>query len=222
MRSQRKSDSEYIKADIDRTFLGGCLGAAASLIAGATWGWIVAHRGTQGGNLLGVIGVLVGAVVAAPLGFLVGGFLFWLVPEFVGGLGLLILIPVSWLLRDFMPNRARIGSFVASPNPVTAGDSLTLTATEITEPKWSFAVTGVDFYFRHCPIMVQVWHKDGMRISGTDWHESLLGYGTRTSSGVWSLELTASLEPGTHTLLTRTRNRLAHLGSPTETQLIVH
>lgn len=213
--AKEKSDNEHIQADIGRFFMGGCVGAlvAAAWIAYACW--------TRGGAFA-VLG-FVAIVVAAPLGFGVGGFLFWLVPEIVSGLGLLTLWPVAVMLRELLPNRARIGSFVASPNPVTAGDNLTLTASEITAPKRSFAVTGVDFYFRR-PIG-EMKKEGGESVTRTIWVEQQLGDGTRASPGVWSLQLTPSLEPGlkpgTHILLARTRNRVVDFGPATEIELIV-
>jgi hypothetical protein len=76
----------------------------------------------------------------------------------------------------------QIGSFTASPNPVTAGSSLTLTASSVTDANPAATVTQVAFYFVET--------------------NTLLGYGTQTSPGVWRLTFTFTLNlvPWTYTL----------------------
>jgi uncharacterized delta-60 repeat protein len=79
------------------------------------------------------------------------------------------------------PPEAMIGSFTASANPVTAGSSVTLTASNITADGGA-AITQVAFY---------------VQVNGT---KTLLGYGTQTSPGVWTFSFTVNLAPGTYTL----------------------
>ena len=65
---------------------------------------------------------------------------------------------------------------------MTAGSSLTLTANNITDEIPSATITQVAFY---------------VQINGTN---TLLGYGTQSSTGVWTLTFTVNLAPGTYTL----------------------
>jgi uncharacterized delta-60 repeat protein len=85
-------------------------------------------------------------------------------------------------LARFGPSAAQIGSFTASPNPVTAGSTTTLTASNITLADPSGTITQVAFY---------------VQVNGTN---TLLGYGTQTSPGVWTFTFTVNLTPGTYTL----------------------
>jgi uncharacterized delta-60 repeat protein len=90
------------------------------------------------------------------------------------------------------PCGPQIGSFTANPNPVTAGRSVTLTASNITDLNPNSTVTQVAFY--------QDANGDGILEPGTD---TLLGYGTQTSPGVWTFTFTVNLTPGTYTLFAR-------------------
>jgi hypothetical protein len=63
----------------------------------------------------------------------------------------------------------QIGSFTASPNPVTAGSSLTLTASNVTDANPAVTITQLAFYY--------------IDSSG---NQQLLGYGPQTSPGVWT------------------------------------
>jgi hypothetical protein len=74
-----------------------------------------------------------------------------------------------------------IGSFTASANPVTAGSSLTLTASNIVMPGTS--ITQVSFYY---------FDSTGA--------QHVLGNATQSSTGVWTLTMTVNLTPGTYTL----------------------
>ena len=80
----------------------------------------------------------------------------------------------------------RIGSFFASPNPVTAGSSMTLTARKITVANRGAAVVEVAFYARIFDLY-----------GGS---EILLGYGTPNEPGIWTANLAVGLAPGSHTL----------------------
>jgi hypothetical protein len=183
-----KSDNESIQADLDGIFYGGLLGALFSIVAGGKAGAMIAARCVEGGafaNVLGLIGALLGAIIAAPLGLLVGCILGYLLRQLFDLFSLIALIPLT-LLRDWLRDRRpRIGSFVASPNPVTAGNELALTGSKITATNSVATIHEVAFY---------------AQINDT---KTLLGYGTQTGSDAWTLNLTVSLSPGSYTLLAR-------------------
>ena len=88
----------------------------------------------------------------------------------------------GFTLARFVAYGPEVGSFTASPNPVTAGSDLTLTASNISDEIPSASITQVAFY---------------VDINGTN---TLLGYGTQSSTGVWTLTFTVNLAPGTYTL----------------------
>jgi uncharacterized delta-60 repeat protein len=94
--------------------------------------------------------------------------------EFPGGM--------DFLLARFGPSAAQIGSFTASPNPVTAGSSVTLTASNITLADPNSTITQVAF---------------SAQVNGSN---TLLGTGTQTSPGVWTFSFTMNLAPGSYTL----------------------
>jgi hypothetical protein len=89
----------------------------------------------------------------------------------------------TFMLARYDPSAAQIGSFTASPNPVTAGSSTTLTASNIALADPGSTITQVAFY---------------VQLNGSN---TLLGYGTQTSPGVWTFNYTVSLAPGSYTLL---------------------
>jgi len=82
----------------------------------------------------------------------------------------------------------RIGSFVASPNPVTPGSTTTLTAGKITVANRGASVARVAFY---------------AHINGK---QTLLGYGTQTTRDIWTLNLTVTLAAGSYFLHARARD----------------
>jgi uncharacterized delta-60 repeat protein len=88
----------------------------------------------------------------------------------------------GFALARFVAYGPQIGSFTASPNPVTAGSSLTLTASNISDEIPSATIMQVAFY---------------VDLNGTN---TLLGYGTQSSAGVWTFTFTVNLAPGTYTL----------------------
>ena len=88
----------------------------------------------------------------------------------------------NFRLARYGPSAAQIGSFTASPNPVTAGNTVTLTASNITLADPNSTIIQTAFY---------------VRFNGTN---TLLGYGTQTSPGVWTFSFTINLTPGTYTL----------------------
>jgi uncharacterized delta-60 repeat protein len=88
----------------------------------------------------------------------------------------------------------RIGSFTASAYTVTAGSSLTLTASNITDADPGATVTQVAFY---------------AQVNGSN---TLLGYGTQTSPGVWTFNYTVTLAPGTYTLFAQAEDSYGVFG----------
>jgi uncharacterized delta-60 repeat protein len=88
----------------------------------------------------------------------------------------------DFALARYLAAGPQIGSFTASPNPVAAGTSLTLTASNITDGNPNSTVMRVAFY---------------VQVNGSN---TLLGYGTQTSPGVWTFNFTVSLAPGSYTL----------------------
>jgi uncharacterized delta-60 repeat protein len=85
----------------------------------------------------------------------------------------------DFLLARYL-NEPLIGALSASPNPVTAGSVVTLTASGVTG---SGTITQVAFYVQQ---------------GSTN---TLLGYGTQTSPGVWTYTFTVNLAHGTYTLI---------------------
>jgi uncharacterized delta-60 repeat protein len=94
----------------------------------------------------------------------------------------------------YLASEPQIGSFTASPNPVTSGTSLTLTASNITDGNPGATITQVAFY---------------VQVNGTN---TLLGYGTQTSPGVWTFSFTVSLAPGTYTLFAQAEDNYGVFG----------
>ena len=97
----------------------------------------------------------------------------------------------------------RIGSFTTSPNPVSTGSSLTLTASSITDSNPNSTITQVAFYLDS--------NNDGILEPGAD---TLLGFATYTSAGVWTLSFTVNLVPGTYTLFAQAADTYGVFGDP--------
>ena len=90
------------------------------------------------------------------------------------------------------PAALTIGAFSASPNTVTAGNTLSLSASGVADPNPGGSVTGVSFYLEFNGIA-------GLQTgSGGD---TLLGTVTSSNSGTWTLSnvSTSSLAAGTYT-----------------------
>jgi uncharacterized delta-60 repeat protein len=85
-------------------------------------------------------------------------------------------------LARYLPSEPEVGSFAAGPDPVTSGSSTTLTASNITDGNPAATITQVAFY---------------VQVNGSN---TLLGYGTQSSPGVWTFSFTVSLAPGSYTL----------------------
>jgi uncharacterized delta-60 repeat protein len=108
-------------------------------------------------------------------------------------------------LARYLPSEPQIGSFTASPNPVTAGSSLTLTASNITDGNAGSTITQVAFY---------------VQINGTN---TRLGDSTQTSSGVWTLASTNTfgLSAGTYMLFAQAEDSYGVFGDPVALTLAV-
>jgi probable HAF family extracellular repeat protein len=98
----------------------------------------------------------------------------------------------------------QIGSFTASSNPVTSGSNLTLTASNITDANPGATITQVAFYYF-----------DG---SGT---KHVLGDGTPSGTGAWTLTFTVNLGPGISTLYAQAQDSDGAFGDPATITLIV-
>jgi hypothetical protein len=99
-------------------------------------------------------------------------------------------------LARFLPSEAEIGSFTVSPNPVTSGSSLTLTASDVTDEIPSATITQVAFY---------------VNINGSN---TLLAYTTQSSPSVWTCTLTVNLAPGTYMLFAQAEDSYGVFGDP--------
>jgi uncharacterized delta-60 repeat protein len=109
----------------------------------------------------------------------------------------------SGALARFLAAGPQIASFTASPNPVTAGDSLTLAASNITDANPGATITQVAFYVDS--------NHDGVLDSG----DTLLGYGAQGSSGTWTFTFAVSgIGTGTYTLFAEATDSYGVLGDP--------
>jgi uncharacterized delta-60 repeat protein len=113
-------------------------------------------------------------------------------------------------LARYLPSEPEIGSFTASPNPVTTGSSLTLTASSITDANPNSTITQVAFYLDS--------NNDGILEPGAD---TLLGYATQTSPGVWTFTFTVNLSPGTYRLFAQVEDTYGVFGDPVSLALTV-
>lgn len=103
----------------------------------------------------------------------------------------------------FLANGPVIGSFTVSPNPVTSGSTSTLTVSNITDPNPSANITQVAIYLDS--------NGDGRLESSID---TLVGYATQTSPGVWTINYTVNLAPGSYTLFAQAQDNYNLIGDP--------
>ncbi len=103
----------------------------------------------------------------------------------------------NFVVARYLPSQPVIGSFTASPNPVTAGSSLTLTASNITDGNPSSTITQVTYYY--------------IDSTGT---RQVLGMGTQTSPGVWTLTFTVELASGNYTIFAQAKDSYGVFGDP--------
>ncbi|HEY7157401.1 MAG TPA: hypothetical protein VH575_25835 [Gemmataceae bacterium] len=120
--------------------------------------------------------------------------------------------PVDVALFRFLGSAPQIGSFTASPNPVTAGNSVTLTASNITDGNPNSSITQVAIYLDN--------NNDGQLESGSD---TLLGYAAQTSTGVWTLTNSSAfgLTAGTYTLFAQAQDNYGVSSDPDALTLTV-
>jgi hypothetical protein len=104
------------------------------------------------------------------------------------GAGAFSSVSNDFLLVGYPPSAAQIGSFTVNPNLVLSGSNVTLTAANIALADPSSTITQVAIY---------------VQIGGTN---TLLGYGTQTSPGVWTFTFTVNLTPGTYTLFAQAQD----------------
>jgi uncharacterized delta-60 repeat protein len=110
----------------------------------------------------------------------------------------------TFALARFLAAGPQIGSLTASPNPVTAVSSVTLTVSNITDGNPNSTITQVTFY--------------DFDSSG---NQQILGYGTQSSAGVWYFTFTVNLAPGTHTLFAQAEDSYGVFGDPVSATLTV-
>ena len=102
----------------------------------------------------------------------------------------------------YLPSEPQIGSFTANSTSVTAGSSLTLTASGLTDGNPNSTITQVAFY---------------VQVNGTN---TLLGYGSQ-NGGVWTLTVTVNLAPGSYTLFAQAEDSDGVFGDPLDLNLQV-
>jgi uncharacterized delta-60 repeat protein len=118
----------------------------------------------------------------------------------------------NFALARYLSSEPQIGSFTANPNPVTAGTSVTLTASNITDGNPGVSITQVTFYLDS--------NNDGKLETGSD---TLLGYATQTSPGVWTLTNASAfgLTAGTYKLFAQAEDSDGVFGDPIPLTLTV-
>jgi uncharacterized delta-60 repeat protein len=111
--------------------------------------------------------------------------------------------PTDVALIRFLGSAPQVGSFTASPDPVTAGSDVTLSASGITDGNPGSSITQVAFYVDS--------NGDGVLEPGTD---TLLGYGTQ-SGNTWSLTFsTANWAAAVDTLFAQAKDSDGVFGDP--------
>jgi uncharacterized delta-60 repeat protein len=115
-------------------------------------------------------------------------------------------------LARYLASQPQIGSFTANPNPVNSGSSVTLTASNISDGNPNVSITQVAFYLDS--------NNDGKLETSTD---TLLGYATQSSPGVWTLTNSSAfgLTAGTYTLFAQAQDSDGVFGDPIALTLTV-
>ena len=93
---------------------------------------------------------------------------------------------------------------------MAVGSSETLTASNITDGNAAATIAQVAFYVDS--------NNDGILEPGTD---TLLGYGTQTSPGVWSFTFTVTQASGSYTLFAQAQDSYGVFGDPVALTLTV-
>jgi uncharacterized delta-60 repeat protein len=111
----------------------------------------------------------------------------------------------GFTIARLLPGEPVIGSFSASANTLSAGSSVTLMASNITDSNPGSTITQVAFY---------------AQVNGVN---TLLGYGAQSSPGAWTFKLTrpAGWAAGTYTLLAQATDNFGVLGEPLSLDLQV-
>jgi uncharacterized delta-60 repeat protein len=117
--------------------------------------------------------------------------------------------PCIFLAR-YLPSEPEIGSFTTSPNPVTSGSTTTLTVSGITDVNPNASIPQVAFYLDS--------NHDGVLETGSD---TLIGYATQTSPGLWTLNYTVNLAAGTYTLFAQAEDNYGLFSNPFALSLTV-
>ncbi len=119
----------------------------------------------------------------------------------------------SFALARFLATGPEIGSFTsftASPNPVTGGNDVTLTAANISDANPNATITQVAIYLES--------NGDGTLDAG----DTLLGYATRQSDGTWTFTFsTDGWASGTYTLYALAEDSYDVFGDPLALTLTV-
>jgi uncharacterized delta-60 repeat protein len=110
----------------------------------------------------------------------------------------------QFVVARFLAVGPQIASFTASPDPVTAGSNLTLTASNITDANPGATIVQVAFFY---------FDNNG--------NKQVLGYGTQSSPGVWSFTFAVNLTPGTYTLFSQAEDGYGVFGDATAFTLTV-
>jgi uncharacterized delta-60 repeat protein len=110
----------------------------------------------------------------------------------------------DFLVARYLPSEPEVGSFTASPNPVTSGSGVTLSASNLTDANPGVTVTQVTFYYY-----------DG------NGNEVTLGTTTTGSGGAWSLTFTVTLSPGLYTVYAQATDSYGVHGDPIALSLTV-
>jgi uncharacterized delta-60 repeat protein len=114
-------------------------------------------------------------------------------------------------LARFLATGPQIGSFTASPNSVTAGSDVTLTAGNITDPNPGAGATQVAFYL------------DTNGNGAQDTSDKLLGYGTQTGAGTWTFTFsTSGLAPGPSVFFAVAEDSYAALSDPLAISILLN
>jgi uncharacterized delta-60 repeat protein len=103
----------------------------------------------------------------------------------------------KFVLVRYLASAPVIGSFTATPNPVTSGSSVTLTASNLTDANPGATINQVTYYY---------FDGSGNKVT--------LGTATQTSPGMWALTVTISLPPGTYTLYAQAQDSYGVFGNP--------
>jgi hypothetical protein len=116
----------------------------------------------------------------------------------------------AFALARFLAAGPHVGSFTTSPNPVTAGSNLTLTASNITDANPGATSTQGAFYL----------DTDGNGV--LDSGDTLLGYGSQSSTGTWTFTFsTAGWATGSYTLFAQAQDSYGAFSDPLALALIL-